>query len=421
LGLASAVRQVAHVLGLPPVLGRTELTGLYFLDNPSLFTWLSAGAVLAVLAGLGVLWSRTSWDRFTMVVMAGVLIVAGLVNGANVLDSEEAWRLIMYHWAFPLAFFVALSLGLAIGAAVAWSLRHAPAARQGGVRMAVAGVALAAIVVPSAVNPALDRDTNTLAAAHSPIERRYVDELVDRVLAQRHRLDGGPLLVVSQSADAFSSARASVTLYLVQEGVDARLPRALEWYAPDRRLADRETAQAGLLLVEDYDPDPSNVTVGRLIADVDTSDELDLDAYEALRGQFDDVDELRFGPDVVAQLDELPEAWIQAAESGNLDGAIGATLDEALEGSPDRRVVEQTQMLLRLYALLNEPSRYLLDRELLEFLAVHPLQEPQLDPARIERLLRTGPDQLRADRPMRLRVFLLDPDELLTVRDRAEI
>jgi hypothetical protein len=355
-----------------------------------------------------------------MVVMAGVLIVAGLLNGANVLDSEESWRLIMYHWAFPLAFFTALSLSLAIAAVIGRSLRNAPAARRSWVCVAVAGVALAAIAVPSAVNPALDRETNTLAAAHAPIERRYVDELVDQALAQRDRLDGGPLLVVSQHAAAFSSVRASVTLYLVEEGVDARLPRAARWYAPDRRLAGRDTVEAGLLLVEDYDPDPSDITVGRLIADVNTIDELDLAAYEALRDQFDGVDELRFGSDVVAQLDELPESWIRAAESGDLD-RIGSTLNQTLEGSAATRVVEQIQILLRLYALRNEPSLYLLDRDLLEFVAAHPLAEPALDPDHIERLLRTGPDQLRADRPMRLRVFLLDSNELQTVHDRAEV
>lgn len=420
LGLGSAVRQVTHVLGLPPVLGRTELTGLSFLDDPSLFTWLSAGGVLAVLAGLGVLWSRNAPDRLAMVAMVAVLVIAGLINGANVLDSEESWRLIMYHWAFPLAFFVALSLSAGAATAVSWLVRYVPASRRAWAGMAGSGLSLAAIVVPSAVNPALDRGTNMLVAAHSPIERGYVQDLVNAVLAERGRVGDGPLLVVSEGAVPFSSVRESVTLYLVQKDLDARLTRSLRWYVPDKNLADREAAEAGLLIVEDYDPEWQDIAVGELIADVPTTADLDLAALERLLERFDGVDELSFGPAVVAQLDVLPTSWLRAAESGDLAAAMGNGLDDAVEPSGDR-VSEQTRTLLRLYALRREPARYLLDRELLEFLAAHPLEEPRLDPVLIERVLHTAPDQLRAERPMRLRAYLLDRDELATVRDRSEV
>lgn len=422
LGLMSAVRQLAHVLGLPPLLGRTDLTGVSFLSQPSLVTWVSAGVVLGVVAILGSRWMRTSPDLFTMVVMVGLLLVAGLVNGSNVLDSAEAWRMIMYHWAFPLAFFVALSLAMAVAQGTAPTVRRLasawPTARRAWVLPALVVIALLVIVVPGLLNPALERESNRLVAAHSPIERRYVDAVVDELMAHRDRFDEGAILVLSQGAVNFSNLRETATLYLAQEQVDVRLPPGFQGYVPDSRLVEPESAAGGLLLVEDHGAESRDVNVGDLIADVDASGGLDVAAYRALLDQFERA-ELRLGPAVEDALDDLPDAWLHAVETGDLGTAIGAASEETLEALP-AGAIEQTQTLLRLYALGNDPSRYLLDRELLGFLDSHPLEQPELDPVLIERVLRSAPDGLRADRPMRLRVYLLDPEEVPSVADPSD-
>jgi hypothetical protein len=59
----------------------------------------------------------------------------------------------------------------------------------------------------------------------------------------------------------------------------------------------------------------------------------------------------------------------------------------------------------------------LIDREILEFLRDHPLDAPQLDPDLIERVLDTLP---AADQP-RMRVFLLDRDEVLAFVNPGEL
>lgn len=419
LGVGSAVRQVAHVLGLPPLLGRTELTGLSFLDDVSLLTWLSAGLVAAVLVALAVRWRQISFDRFTMVLMVGLLVVVGVVTGSNVLDSEEAWRLIMYHWAFPLAFFVALCLGMAAFSAIAWLAHRTPShdriVRGSWVWTALAGIALLAIVVPSLINPSLDRRSNTMAVAHSPIERRYVDELVTELMTHRDRLDDGPILMLSHGAAAFSGLRDTLALYLAADGLDVKLPREFRWYVPDRRLADPATTEAALLVVEDHladhdDPAFRDVIVGELLADVNTAPRLDLSSYRTLLERFDGIEELRLGSAVESALGDIPDPWLRAVESGDL-----TALDHAPESAEPlpARAMEQVEILLRLFALRNEPAQYLLDRELLEFLVEHPLEEPELDGILIASLLETAPDELRSDRPMRVRAYLLGRDEAL--------
>ena len=108
MGYGSAVRQLAHVVGLPPLLGRTDLVGGDLLAAPSPATWVTAVAVLAGVVALCVHWRRVDPRRASLGAAVGLVAVAGLVNGASVPRGLEQGRLTFYHWAFALAFFLAL-------------------------------------------------------------------------------------------------------------------------------------------------------------------------------------------------------------------------------------------------------------------------------------------------------------------------
>ena len=112
VGLGSAVGQVAHAAGLPPLLGRTGATGSMMLESPSLLTWVSAVLVLAAVAVLSAR-HRDDRPRALLGAMVGVVVLAGLVNGSSVPEGLEKLRLTFYHWAFPLGFMIVLVLGLA--------------------------------------------------------------------------------------------------------------------------------------------------------------------------------------------------------------------------------------------------------------------------------------------------------------------
>ena len=111
LGYTRAVWQLAHTLGLPPFLGRTELRGAWLNSEPSAATWLSAAGVAAVVAALTWRWRRTQPRRARLGAMAAVVALAGLYNGAQVPEGLEQNRLPFYWWTFVLAFLVALMIG----------------------------------------------------------------------------------------------------------------------------------------------------------------------------------------------------------------------------------------------------------------------------------------------------------------------
>lgn len=119
LGYGSAVRQLAHVFGLPPLLGRTRLVGDDLLAAPSVLTWVSSAAVAAGVVLLCRHWRRTDPRRASLGAAVVLVVAAGLVNGASVPRGLEQSRLTFYHWAFALAFLLALIAGLALASALA--------------------------------------------------------------------------------------------------------------------------------------------------------------------------------------------------------------------------------------------------------------------------------------------------------------
>jgi len=327
---------------------------------------------------LGWRWRRTAPKRAALAVTAGISLAAGLVNGASVPEGLEKWRLSLYHWAWPLVLFVSLTLGLALVDLV----RRAPRAQRPWVPQLACGVAALAIVVPAAVNPHLDRRSNTLHDAYSPVERGYLDDLVDQVMAERDRLDGPVLLIERGQVSNFDGMREALAVALEDRGFVVQHPRLLAHGVHHDRLAQRDAVRSGLVLVVDEvatgDVAADADVPGRLIAEV-TPPAFDRAAYDELVEQVSGADGVEVSEQGQRALDALPNGGRES-----LFAAAVAFLPAKAEVS-------------------------MLDPEMLRFLRDNPLDAPRLDPELIERVL----DSLPPDDQPRLRVFQLDRDEIV--------
>jgi hypothetical protein len=241
VGITSGVHQVVHTLGLPPLLGQTDFSGQWLLAQPSFFTWLSALGVVAVVAALGVHWWRTSHRKSGLAIMAGLAALAGLANGSSVPGFERG-RPAFYHWSFVLAFLAFLVIGIG----VLDFIRNRSFGRQSFVIPALTAVVLAAIVIPSAVNPALDRRTNSLADIQSFWRSRRFDRLSDAVMAHRDELGRQTALI--GGGGQFVAFREALAFSLAERGLEVRHPRALRGFVDDDRLVDASTVTSGLVL-----------------------------------------------------------------------------------------------------------------------------------------------------------------------------
>ena len=399
LGMDEASRQVVHTLGLPPLLGQTELEGTWFFGAPSTLTSFSAGIVVAVLLAAAVHWHRAGERRRAMlVVMAVVTALGGLVNGSSVPVGIEQYRLPFYHWAFVLTFFVTIGLALLVGdlarAARMPRLPRVPALRLPRLGWLWAALlpalGVAAVAVPSLVNPSLDRRSNTLLTAYSPVKRGVVDQLDDAVLEMGDRLDG-PVVVLTRGEGLYVGLREAVALDLQDRGLDIRHPVGSQSFVDADHLAHRSDVQAALVLVVDrqFDVDEAEVSgvPGEVVAEVDARGDFDWEAWQGLLAEAEATDELVLGPDAEQLIEEQP------TEAGQV----------------------MTRTYLESFAGDSAPTA-LADRGNLELLLETPLEQPAYDPALIRRVLRTMPDSepTPEDPRWRFRVFLLDREELLT-------
>lgn len=268
LGYGSAFGQVAHVLGLPPLLGQRDLSGQWLQTDPSPLTWTVAAIVVAVTALVGWRLRRSQPRRAALATMAGLVAVGGLVGGASVPTGAEQYRLVFFHWSWPLIFLVGLSLGLALLDLARGSgrVRRSPAA------WAAAGtvLALALIVGPSLLNPSVDRVSNRLVSAYVPIERRFVEQLTDEVLARREELGDAPVML-GLGDSTFIPVRHAVTVELIEAGVDVRQSLGLRTFVHDDHLVDPDSESRGLVLVvnDEVEDLPSDA---ELLAEVVTSE-----------------------------------------------------------------------------------------------------------------------------------------------------
>jgi hypothetical protein len=283
LGYGAGLRQVVHVLGLPPVLGQDNINAYWLNRTVPLVTWLTAGAVVAAAVVAALAWRRTRPRRALLVVMAGVLVAAGLVNGSSVpTGTYETYRLAFYHWIFPLTFVVVLVLALAAFELIT----RLPIERRAAMRVGSIAVAVLAIAAPNVVNAWQDRWLNSLSAAFSPIDRDTVDQLTDQVMAHRDDLDG-PVVLIARGQSRSWGFHQALALALEERGVRVEQPGYEAMFVAEDRWGHRSTARTGLVLILDTraTEDLNILTLpstAQVIADVRVPEDFDREAFETL-------------------------------------------------------------------------------------------------------------------------------------------
>ncbi len=297
LGLGRALWQVAHALGLPPLLGRASVSGPWLISRPTAVTWVSAVAVVVVVAAVCLRWRTDHPRRATLGPMAAVVAAAGLVNGSSVPVGLEQARLSFYHWTFVLAFFVALVIGLAVADLVAGRVRAATAGRP----RAASGMAVLTVLLvagPAVVNPHLDRRTNDLAAASAYLDADVIDRLADGAAAHADALGDHPV-VLTRNSPPYVMYGPTLAFALVERVTDVRFPLTYRTFVHDRRLVDRDDLSGGLVLVVD-DEMRTPVDDGELVADVDLGTGLAVDDYRALVATAEAADGVVLGDETAA-------------------------------------------------------------------------------------------------------------------------
>jgi hypothetical protein len=383
IGLRGGIDQVAHVLGLPPILGQRGFGGRWLLTEVGLGTWLSVAAVVVAFVVLAVVWSRPG-PRRDLVAMTAVLGVGAVLNVAQVPAGVASTRTDLSHWAWPLVLFVALGLGLAAVDLLRLLARRRPSR---AVATAAVVVVLVVVVVPAAVNPWLDRVSNHVQDANSPVDRRYVDQLADAVVAHDDELPAPIVVLARGQASEFDGLDAALALALEERGRPATLHNMLARNVHPDRLVDRDTVGSGVVLVLDGGRDVARPP-GELVADVRTETGFDQGAY--------------------AELLDAVDAWPHPPQPGpEMARMLAAGTDD-----------EARLIAYGLARFRTDAPRILRDPVMVRFLLDHPLAEPRLDPD----LLRTLLDGLDgSQRITRLQVYLLDRSELLDYASTWEL
>ena len=346
--------------------------------------------MLAVVVGVCLRWRTDQPRRATLGAMTVVVLGAGLYNGSSVPAGLEQARLSFYHWAFVLAFFVALVIGLALAGPIVRAGRAAVAGRPPTVA-ALAALTVLAVAAPSVVNPHLDRTTNEPAFAGAYLDPDVVDRLTDAALSQ-----GDAAEQPSAGPRPQLAALRDVRRHPVVRPRRARRRRALPAHRPVLRAQRAgsstltRSAPGWCFVVDDGLASPT--PPGRLIGRADLGSGLAVDDYRAL---------------------------VAAAEAADGEVVLGDELAASL--TADERVLATAS----LDGLVDDPEAWLLRPEVLEFLAENPpLTSPALDPDQAARVLASIEGRTTPWRPgtaTGIRVFLLDREDILATATPGEI
>ena len=383
LGLASGLRQVTHVFGLPTLLGQWDLTTSALLPPVSWLTGISAAVVAAVVGLLGIRWRRAQPRRAALTVMVGITAAAGLVSGSAVPQGFEVSRLVFYHWIFVLSLFIWLVLGLGV-ADLARRVRPTfPSWATSG----LVSLALVAIVVPAIANPHLDRLSST--SAFEPATRaELIDPLADAVANHRPAIDT-PTLLLGRNFRLFDGFTNALMFALAERGIDVAAPLGFVGFVDDERLVDPESVRSGLVLVADTATDTPQVP-GTLLAEVVIEPDYDADAMDDLIDRVSTGGPVKLGPDATRALADVDDPFLRAYFSEALDR-------------------------------LTEESRRVLSRRLLEFLRDHPLDSPRIDVDLIDRVLASVGENWNQQTALGVRLYLLDRDQLIAFARENEL
>ena len=270
LGYKMAARHVAHAIGLPPSLGQTDLRGDDLFAQPGPGTWLSALAVLALVAYVTWRWRTSHPQQARLGMMTLALVLAGLVGSAAVPAGHEERRIVFYWWIFPLVAFIAILIGLGGRGLLRRVLDDRPALLRRARPLAF-GAAIAVVAVPALVNPHIDRWSNSTYAAYDPFPAEVLDAVADQVLDNTRELDLEGQTVLMSRKPAFDiGIDSALNLTLHQRGMDLRYPNYQGLFVDEEWLVNPDEVQNGLVLVLDspvYGIEPEPAPPGEVIAE----------------------------------------------------------------------------------------------------------------------------------------------------------
>jgi hypothetical protein len=380
LGTSKGLDQALRAVTPPTILGRTDTSGLYFLDGLGAFRYILGAMVIAALGAL--VWrARGRWRALAPLALVGlVLLVAGFVNGTKIPDSTEAWRINLYRWTWSAAFVTWTALGIA-GALVVRRFvgRSAVASRAERLgRLAPVALLVITALITTAIVFVSGADDHNRERPAFALEKRVAAIMLDRIDRDH------PVAIVSSGYAANLSIAPYLIFRLLDAGVTVEVPRSLTPNYGRHRQYDPRSGASALVVVSGERTLPSVTDQGEVI----TSQSL--------------------SPERAALLAELTA---QARKSGiELAPDADALVDREYPGL----IGTYTKALLK--TLPSDPRRALAQPVFLKLVLDGILRSPLLDESKVRRLIELSPDLTTIGGDEQIEVRLLTPDEVRNAR-----
>jgi hypothetical protein len=241
VGFGSGLDQALGAIVPPTMLTRTDTSGVYFVR--ALRPYERVGGLLVIAALVLVAWKAHARHRSLsrLSVMALVLLGAGIVNGANVPDSVEAWRVNLYRWTWAGVLLTWTALGWAAGLLIARWLATTNRSDRAQ-RLAPVALVTAAVLVATSTVFVSGRDDHNREKPAFKLEKRVASAVLDRVDRDR------PIVVVFSGYSATLAVGPHVLYRLVEAGVPVRVTRRLAPAYGRHRRYEREDGMAALVV-----------------------------------------------------------------------------------------------------------------------------------------------------------------------------
>jgi hypothetical protein len=383
LGPGKGIDQALRAVTPPTILGRTDTSGLYFLNGLGAFHYVLGALVVGALGVLGVFAWRTRgrWRALAPLALVGlVLLFAGFVNGTNVPHSLEAWRINLYRWTWAAAFVTWTALG--IGAAllvrrlVARSTVAERAQRLG--RLAPVALLVVGALITTAIVFVSGGDDHNRERSSFAVEKRVAAVVLDRVDRDH------PIVIVSQGFAANLSISPYLIFRLVEAGVTVEVPKDLTPPYGRYRQYDPRSGASALVVVSGERTLPSLTNRGEVITKQSFSPERAA-LLTALTAKAR-ATKIELAPDA----DELVDR--------EYPGLVGLYVKASLARLP------------------TDPRAALAQPVFLKLVLKGILRSPVLDEAKVRRLIELSPDLTTIGGDEQVEVRLLDPDEVRKAR-----
>lgn len=376
LGAHMAVDQALRAITPPAMLTRTDTTGLFFIDpvGPYRFTF----GVLVVLALLALAWTarRARPTLAKLALVALVLLAAGFVNGTNIPDSTEAWRVNLYRWTWAAVFVTWIALGAGGARLIGRAIGERPVVRRTA-RVAPVVLLVLSLLIATSIVFRNGKDDHNRERPAFALEQRVATAVLARI--DHHQ----PVVVVYDEGYAANiSVGPALVFRLVEAGVPVKVSTLLTHvYGSNRRYRRGDRVSAIVI---------SSGTV-KLPALPGTL--LTRQAFSAERTQL---------------LDDL----VAAAGDGNVTLAPGAQATINRENTGVRR----TYMRLLIAGLKTKTREVIEQPSFLRLIVRGMIASPVFDKAKARRLLELSKGSYTVGPDEQVEVHLLSPDQVRSAR-----